>query len=372
MSGPRYSVIPAGAICDPRLDGRYDLKVLGLLGTHSDNSGWCYRSQATMAEQLGCGRATVQRALDRLEEFGWIERLAQLRDDGATSVNAYRVVLDVEDADPPASPVRRARPPYERAGARPFHGRAGIRTSPKKTNGRESAGAGGQDRQGAGREDEGDAEARREAAEADERDVEARLAAFRPIWPTTPTDDAMSVEAAMRALDAESRAAAVAGAPVFLAALKADRRKITISGETFLRRRRWEPAVEAAKAQAAGGGAARPGATAAVFDPLTKIWWAGQLMRAKAGVTGFELRKTITLAQSRVGWRPANPEAREAAETLADTLRPTPSDSERAGRWFAWFRERGADFGVLLSGKAMFVFLPDHDPPDEGEDELVA
>ncbi|ODN70203.1 hypothetical protein [Methylobrevis pamukkalensis] len=51
MSGPRYSIIPAGAVVDPRLEGR-DLQVLALLGIHANELGWCRRSQVTMRGSL--------------------------------------------------------------------------------------------------------------------------------------------------------------------------------------------------------------------------------------------------------------------------------------------------------------------------------
>ena len=72
-AGPRFSVIPAGAILDPALKGQ-DLRVLCLLGRHTNDNGWCRRSQVKMAKQLDCSRSTVQTALRRLEDAGWVER----------------------------------------------------------------------------------------------------------------------------------------------------------------------------------------------------------------------------------------------------------------------------------------------------------
>jgi DNA-binding transcriptional MocR family regulator len=102
MNGPRLSIIPAGAVFDQRLEGR-DLQVLGLLGCYTDKLGWCRRSQVKMAQQINCGRSSVQRSLDRLVDAGWVEKK---RRDAAGKVDetsqpsasyAYRVVLDRDD-----------------------------------------------------------------------------------------------------------------------------------------------------------------------------------------------------------------------------------------------------------------------------------
>jgi predicted transcriptional regulator len=92
--GPRLAIIPAPAIADRRLKPR-DLQVLCLLGTYTDDEGWCWPSQVTMSEQLGCARSTVQDALTRLVACGWVEQRAQVRRDGGTSSHLYRVRLDV-------------------------------------------------------------------------------------------------------------------------------------------------------------------------------------------------------------------------------------------------------------------------------------
>jgi hypothetical protein len=105
MSGPRLSIIPAGAVTDRSLEGR-DLQVLCLLGRHIDKGGWCVRSQVRMARELGCGRSSVQRSLDRLYTAGWVERrqrgeiLEDGEDPGRPSVShAYRVRLDRDDSE---------------------------------------------------------------------------------------------------------------------------------------------------------------------------------------------------------------------------------------------------------------------------------
>src|SRR3954451_17202342 len=101
MSKPRLSIIPAGAIFDRSLEPR-DLQVLCLLGSHTDQAGWCRRSQVKMAAQLGCGRASVQRSLDRLVDAGWMQkkRPPWSNETGQPSHSyMYRVVLDRDDSD---------------------------------------------------------------------------------------------------------------------------------------------------------------------------------------------------------------------------------------------------------------------------------
>lgn len=106
MSGPRYSIIPAAAVVDPRLQGQ-DLRVLALLGVHTADNGWCRRSQVRMADQLGCARSTIQAALTRLMQAGWVEYRAEDRRDGGTASHWYRVRLDVAEADAAAAGASR-------------------------------------------------------------------------------------------------------------------------------------------------------------------------------------------------------------------------------------------------------------------------
>lgn len=102
--GYRYSIIPGRAPTDNRLKGR-DLQVLCLLGRHTKRNGWCIRSQVEMARELDVGRATIGRSIDRLMEFGYLERKATGRGRAKPDENKqpfssfwYRVKID-EDTD---------------------------------------------------------------------------------------------------------------------------------------------------------------------------------------------------------------------------------------------------------------------------------
>lgn len=97
MRGPRYSIIPSGAVFDDRLQGR-DLQVLAVLGTHTDDGGWAIRSQVKMAAAMRCARSTVQASLTRLVDAGYVEVFGNKRRDGGDSSNWYRVRLDVQPA----------------------------------------------------------------------------------------------------------------------------------------------------------------------------------------------------------------------------------------------------------------------------------
>ncbi|KQZ00887.1 hypothetical protein ASD45_08470 [Pseudolabrys sp. Root1462] len=102
MTDRRYSITPARAYTDARLEGR-DLHVLGFLGMHTDKLGWCFLSQGTIATALRCGRATVQRSLDRLIDAGYVQKREFI---GARphACHAYRVIMDLDDPEiePPA------------------------------------------------------------------------------------------------------------------------------------------------------------------------------------------------------------------------------------------------------------------------------
>ena len=104
MTGPRLSIIPARACTDPDLKPR-DLQVLCLFGRHGNDDGWCSRSQVKMARELNCARSTVQAAINRLVDQGYLDLRVQKtphipgeRD----CPHEYRVKLDTETTSTPA------------------------------------------------------------------------------------------------------------------------------------------------------------------------------------------------------------------------------------------------------------------------------
>lgn len=123
MGDPRFSIIPADAVLDKRLEPR-DLQVLCVFGKHTDKRGWCRRSQVVMAKEIGCARSTVQASIDRLVAAGWLQKRPQneLHTKGVRdSAHEYRVVLDVPDQaqDVVDTPAYRSAPPADPVSAPP-------------------------------------------------------------------------------------------------------------------------------------------------------------------------------------------------------------------------------------------------------------
>lgn len=87
MSG-HLAVVPAAAVTDERV-GSAALRVLLVLGSHTDKAGWCRVKQATVASLLGVGRTAVVAHLAHLADLGYVE----VKRTGRSSV--YRVVLNL-------------------------------------------------------------------------------------------------------------------------------------------------------------------------------------------------------------------------------------------------------------------------------------
>lgn len=132
MTDPRFSIIPAAAVTDPRLEGR-DLQVLCLFGRHIDRNGWCRRSQVKMAGELGCARSTLQASIDRLVEAGWLIKRGEKADVHApgerSSAFEYRVMLDTPDVVSTGADLSAGGADLERQGV-PTYGSAPMLTTP--------------------------------------------------------------------------------------------------------------------------------------------------------------------------------------------------------------------------------------------------
>jgi hypothetical protein len=261
MSGPRLSIIPAGAIFDRTLEPR-DLQVVGLLGCYTDKQGWCRRSQVKMAKQLDCGRSSVQRSLDRLVEAGWVQKkrrdAAGLADDSSqpSASYEYRVVLDrddfafenaAQDSDsdsddsyaenanregecpPVGTPsgdetVAGGAQPDGHPGAHPgrapgAHTYVGTKNDPLERP---------------------HLERERDARARDLKDRKARfIAAFEQRWPTAAVDDRQKTAYAAEALSEAEEEAALSGIGPFLEDLKRKHRKGVPAGWKYLEQKRW-------------------------------------------------------------------------------------------------------------------------------------
>lgn len=267
MNGPRFSIIPAGAIFDRTLEPR-DLQVIGLLGCHTDKAGWCSRSQVKMARELNCSRGSVQNALDRLCEAGWVEkkrRDVEVEEAGKhpSRAYAYRVLLDrddfafesvTRDADDDEDPSH-AETASEGAGCQP------VGTPPVPTEMAPGCqpciGTGANTYVGTKNvplerppiERERDARA---------RDRKARfIAAFEQRWPTAAADDRQRTGYAAEALTEAEEQSALDGVGPFLENLKRLGRKNVPAGWRYLEEKRWtlleQPKAEAPIGQHATG-----------------------------------------------------------------------------------------------------------------------
>lgn len=242
---PRLSIIPAGAVTDHALEPR-DLQVLCLLGRHIDQQGWCSRSQVKMADELNCGRATVQRSLERLYDAGWVQKKRRGPEPESTaqpsSSYAYRVILDRDDAGndnalrakhgnlPPSDAVEdEGCPPMGTPeGAQP-DGHPGAHPS---------AGTGAHTYTGTKNDPLERPPVKRER-DARARDVEEFLTKFRPKWPTSAADDQQRLIYAAHELTPEERETALVKIDPFLALLKSLKRTSIPAGWKFLEEKRW-------------------------------------------------------------------------------------------------------------------------------------
>jgi hypothetical protein len=97
-TGPRYSIIPALAVTDLRLSPAA-LRVLCVLGTHTDQQGWCHPSYGEIAKESGLHRSTVINALKLLVETAYVETSRRYRQNGSDTSNQYRVRHDRSDEE---------------------------------------------------------------------------------------------------------------------------------------------------------------------------------------------------------------------------------------------------------------------------------
>jgi len=244
MSNPRFSIIPAGAVTDRSLEPR-DLQVLCLLGRHTDKAGWCVRSQVKMAQEIDCGRGSVQRSLTRLCEAGWVE--TKRRDTKVEAENgrpsashAYRVKLDRDDFA------------FESI-TNDAEGEAEESYAETASDGPEQGGVptdghpGAQPRMGTGAHVEmGTKNVPSEQSPLErERDARARdrkarfLVDFEARWPTAAADNRQRTAYAAGELDEAEEAAALAGIAPFLENQKRLGRKNVPAGWRYLEEKRW-------------------------------------------------------------------------------------------------------------------------------------
>ena len=109
----RFSITPARAYSDTRLSDN-DLRVLGVIGLHTDKDGWCRPSLATVGEYLKCSPSTASRRISRLVGLGYINSIARF--DGKVRLPNWLQVkfdfpLEEKDTTPLQNEPRNERPP---------------------------------------------------------------------------------------------------------------------------------------------------------------------------------------------------------------------------------------------------------------------
>ena len=98
----RFARVPYGAIRDERISFA-TLRVLVAFAERADSSGSSYPSVRTIAEDSGCTRRTVQRAIRRLEKAGYLSTIPGGMVRGRRRATRYTLVFR-----PDPRPKRRA------------------------------------------------------------------------------------------------------------------------------------------------------------------------------------------------------------------------------------------------------------------------
>jgi hypothetical protein len=219
--GPRYAIIPPGAVHDPQLT-LTALRLLCYLGYHTNSLGWCRIRQKRIAQELGIARSTVQVNLDLLYCRGWVEK----RHEGRAHVepdpngqpfapHSYRVRIDrpeTSDGEVPGEP--------------------GTPSVPDRKSGTGCASKLGHQERFTSNEIE---RTHGSTLKSCKPPVETFLAA----WPTAAIDDRQRTEEEWSRLSISEREAALAGIEPFQKELKSRKRNCPPAGWKYLSERRW-------------------------------------------------------------------------------------------------------------------------------------
>ena len=89
--GKWFAIVPGRAIFDQRLRNG-DLRCLNAMAAYASESRLCRTPQTTIAKRLGCYRQSVNRSVNRLVSFGYLEVVGQtLRPGGGNGAKVYRI-----------------------------------------------------------------------------------------------------------------------------------------------------------------------------------------------------------------------------------------------------------------------------------------
>lgn len=376
MAGPRLSIIPARAATDPALKPR-DLQVLCVLGRHTNELGWCEKSQVKMAKEMGCARSTVFEAVERLIKAGYLERHIQSQKSGRDAPHIYRVILDPvhpdldsvkADPEPDSetdTPADQSAPPAG-ISAPPAGPGPAPKNDPLRTKEREGAGASERE------------EGQPEAAETDDRTsddnpdsagFQKRLARFcsgrgfvAGAWPDWDTGSLGWIGRQFAALSREERAAAERWRDPYLLDM-AERKKSPMTVGVFLRDKAWEAldpmilkrAEERKAARLKPDDRAKPDGWAACRGPVGMAWVCGALLAGPADAEAArELAASGACRDQQLGqvwpklmqWRAVLRQAggivfAERWHALKDAMEPVPAGTDVLAAWKAEFERRG-------------------------------
>ncbi|WP_245491478.1 helix-turn-helix domain-containing protein, partial [Mesorhizobium sp. M7A.F.Ca.ET.027.02.1.1] len=272
VTGPRLSIIPARAATDRSLKPR-DLQVLCVLGRHTDDLGWCRRSQVKMADEMGCARSTVFEAVERLVKAGYLEKHEQEEVSGRDSAHWYRVILD--PVHPNLALVREADEQADSTAeipCRPVGTPAGISAPPAGPGPAPPAGPGPAPINDTSLTTPVNAEKER-GREDDQKAVERWVKKTHPGWPSYISDSVPKAVSAAFALTAAERETAADRMAEYVASAKVGGRTVICTFAVYLAEKRWEklpPKVEVA---------GRADDYAPPFGPV----WMGWVMAAVIG-----------------------------------------------------------------------------------------
>lgn len=338
MTGPRLSIIPARAATDRSLKPR-DLQVLCVLGRHTDDLGWCRRSQVKMADEMGCARSTVFEAIERLIRAGYLERHVLESENGRDSAHSYRVILD--PIHPSVAAVADADDPCRYVGTP-----AGISAPPAGPEPAPPAGPGPAPINDPSQTVPPNEEERARARAEDGKQVERWLKRVHPRWPTYVTDSAPKALAAAMTLSAAERDEAVARLDDYLAHAKVGGRTVVCTFGVYLSERRWEKL---------------PPPTAQPFNefasPFSKAWGAwivAHLMTAEGEAEkGWPM---ISVLYRKATIRQGHKFGRRWHE-LGGSFEAVPVGSNAFAAWRAEFERRGWPW-MPDPGDQPVVYLP--------------
>lgn len=332
MTGPRLSIIPARAATDRALKPR-DLQVLCVLGRHTDNLGWCRKSQVKMADEIGCARATVFDAIERLVKAGYIERHVIEEENGRDSPHRYRVILDPVHPDPGSveGDESEALDPCRQGGTP-----AGISAPPAGPEAAPPAGPGPAPKNDPLRTVHQN-ESEKERTREEEKAIERWLKKTHPAWPSYISDSGPKALAEARKLTDEERDSAADRMADYVASAKVGGRTVICTFAVYLAEKRWEKLPAKAKAPVVADDYAPP------FGPVWMAWVVWHALRGPTNPAASAFadkwpQLAFLYGNARHG---RGHRFSEKFHALKDVMIAVPVDTSQWNEWRDCFQRRG-------------------------------